>query len=89
MSTINLNIDQLILHGFSRRDAFYISRALQQELTRLIEVSGLPPGFSNEQQFCRMDVGDFKITEGARPEVVGRQIAGRVYSGLRPTQKKA
>lgn len=81
MNNIELNIDQLILQGFSRQDAFYISRALRQELTRMIQEGGLPAHFSNEAQTRRMDAGDFRIKAGAKPEGIGKQIATRVYGG--------
>lgn len=81
MNNIELHIDQLILHGFSRRDAFYIKQSLQQELSRMIQKDGLPTHFQNEAHTRRMDAGEFRIQASAKPEVIGRQIAGQVYGG--------
>lgn len=79
---IDLNIDQLILQGFSKRDAFYIGQAMRQELTRLIQESDLPPGFNANAHFARLNAGSITVAAGAKPEFVGRQIAASVYAGL-------
>lgn len=79
---IELHIEQLMLNGFSRRDAFYIGRAMEQELHRLISEGGIPPNFSGELHLPSLKVSDIQLRKSFSPERIGSQIAGSVHQGF-------
>ena len=80
--SVDLHIEELILHGFSPGDRYAIGDALERELTRLIAEHGVPgldgAGFSAE----RLDVGSFEIGRRARADDVGYKVAESVYRGF-------
>src|SRR5437660_12565937 len=83
---VELHIEELLLHGFSPRDRFAISDALEHELTRLIikgGISGIATG-----TVARLEGGRFKVAQGMRPGAVGRQIAQTLYRGISPAKSE-
>jgi len=85
-NNIELHIEELILHGIAPGDTFRIGQAVQAELTRLLQMHGLPESLSAEAEFGDLSVGQFNVAENARPNAVGNQIAGSVFKGLQRTQ---
>jgi hypothetical protein len=79
---IELEIEELILHGFGAGDRAQIGIAVQQELTRLLSEGGLPSGFGQGGEVPRLDGGTFNVDPGAKAEVVGIQIAQSIYGGF-------
>jgi hypothetical protein len=47
--SINLHIEELILHGFAREERYAIGEALQNELQRLFTTQGLPQSFQEDR----------------------------------------
>ncbi len=80
---IDLHIEELVLEGFRPSDRHRIGAAVERELARLLAERGLPPGFAQGVDMPRLDGGSFVAKPGVRPEVVGRQVAGAVYGGLK------
>lgn len=83
--TIDLRIDELILHGFAARDRHRIAASLERELSRLISQGGpahLPP---NSIQLDRINAGSFRLDPAAGPNHIGRTVAQRVYRQLSPS----
>lgn len=81
---IELNIEELVLHGFQPGDRQRIGLAVQQELSRLFAEQGVPAGLSSGGAVPSLDAGAFNVAPGAKPDAVGQQIASTVYSGLQP-----
>jgi hypothetical protein len=81
VSRIDLTIDELVLHGFPRAGRYRIAEAMQQEMATLIEARGFPPTLDTGE-FAALSAPDVQIPAGARPEVIGRQIALALYEGL-------
>lgn len=77
---VNLRIDALVLHGFSRADGHRATAAFQGELTRLITAHGLPE-FSSTPPHV-IDAGSVRAS-AARPELTGTRAARAVHGGLR------
>jgi hypothetical protein len=77
---IEINIEEVRLHGFSHVDRYRIGQALQLELTRLITEQGLSQSLSQGGEFTQLDGGKFNIVRSSRAEVIGVQIAKSVYS---------
>lgn len=84
---IELHIDQLILEGFSPRDAFYIGRALERRLTYLIQQKGLPTGMNHPLTIPNIDAGQFHFNQKMKPNTIGQQIATSVYNGFNASTK--
>jgi hypothetical protein len=80
---IDLHIEELVLEGFRPADRHRIGAAVERELARLLAERGLPAGLAQGTDLPRLDGGSFEAKPGARPEAVGRQVAGAVYGGLK------
>jgi hypothetical protein len=79
---IELNIDELVLHGFPYKDRLHIGRAVERELSRMISRQGMPPKGMEAREVHRMDGGAFQVTSNAKPKAIGTQVAQAVYRGL-------
>lgn len=79
---IELHIEELVLHGFSTREAYRIRAAVQLEITRLLQEQGLPPAFSVEANMGDLNAGHLNILPNAKAEAVGNDIAHSVYKGF-------
>jgi hypothetical protein len=80
---IELNIEELVLHGFAPGDRYSIGEAVEQELTRLLAERGVPHSLERGGEVANMDGGAFEIAPDSRAQVVGAQVAKAVYRGLR------
>ena len=80
---IELNIEELVLHGFSPGDRHRIGEAVEQELTRLLADRGVPQSLEGGGKVANIDGGAFDVAQGSRAEVVGAQVAKAVYGGLK------
>ncbi|PYP84920.1 MAG: hypothetical protein DMG65_21615 [Candidatus Angelobacter sp. Gp1-AA117] len=84
--SVELHIEELLLRGFSPRDRFAISDAIEHELTRLIGNGGIA-GINAGMAIQRLAGGRFKVAQGMRPGAVGRQIAQTLYRGITPANQ--
>ena len=82
MRSIEVDIEELVLQGFSPGDRYRIGEAVEQELTRLLADRGLPQSLENGGEIASVDGGAFEVTPGSRADVVGAQVAKAVYGGL-------
>jgi len=80
---LELEIEELVLHGFPGVDKDRISRALQMELERLFADEGVPASVQAGGDIARLDGGSYKAEKGASAEQVGVQVARAVYGGMR------
>lgn len=80
--SIELYIEELVLHGFAPGDRYRIGDAVERELARLFAEQGVPPSLVQEAEVARLDAGAFKIAPGARGGAVGAQVAHKVYGGF-------
>ena len=80
--SIELHIEELVLHGFAPSDRYRIAHAVERELARLFADQGLPPSLAQEAEVTQSDAGAFKIASGATAEAVGAQVAHQVYGGF-------
>jgi hypothetical protein len=79
-ASVELQIDAVVLHGFSRSDGHRAAAALQRELTRLVTAHGLPE-FSSATS-AHLDAGTIPAM-AARPELTGIRAARAIHGGLR------
>jgi len=76
---LELNIEELVLDGFSGMDKDRIARALHIELERLFAEEGVPVSIQAGGNVARLDGGSYKADKGASAEQVGVQVARAVY----------
>jgi len=81
-ASVNLHIEELVLHGFSPGDRHGISEAVQAELARLLAQHGAPPKFKWNRQVDSIDAGTFRLRPGPNPNSAGTEIARAVHQGL-------
>ena len=80
--TIELHIEELVLHGFTAYNAHQIGDAIQREITRLLRERRLPSALSADINLERLNAGSFTIQSGAKAEVVGTSIGNAIYQPL-------
>lgn len=80
--SIDLQIEELILHGFAAGDRHRIGAAVERELGRLLSVRGLPAALAQGGERPRLDGGSFELHQHARPEAVGVQVARAIFGGF-------
>ena len=78
-----LNIEELVLHGFTPGDMHRIGKAVEHELTQLLDDRGVPQSLERGRDIGHVDGGAFEVAPGSRAEAVGAQVAKAVYGGLR------
>ncbi len=79
---VQLQIEEIILHGFTMIDRHRISVAVEQELTRLFVEQGVPPTLANGGALAKLDGGAFSVAANAKPQQIGAQVAQAIYKGL-------
>lgn len=81
--TVDVHIEELVLHGFVPGDRRRIAGAVESELTRLMSEAGLPGFSENPPAIGRVNGGAFRVEAGSKPQATGTEIAQAVYRGLR------
>ena len=80
---IELEIEQLVLHGFSPDDQHRISEAVRAELTRQLAEQDTPKSLARDGRISQLDAGSFDVTPDSRADTMGIQVAQSVYQGLK------
>ena len=80
--SIELHIEELVLHGFAPGDRHRIGDAVERELIRLLEGRGLVTPFETAMAMERIDAGSVSVRPGAPVETVGRETARALHRGL-------
>jgi hypothetical protein len=79
---IEINIEELVLNGFSPSDKHRIGNAVKMELSRLFAEKGCPEKFTNGVKIAEINAGEFKTSIQSNPRTTGNQIAQSIYNGL-------
>ena len=80
--SVQLHIDELVLHGFAPGDRYEIGEAVERELARLLGEKDFPILLRSENATDEIRGATFNVTQNAKPLVIGRQIAHAVYQGF-------
>lgn len=88
-AALELHIEELVLHGFPAGHRFGIGDAVQQELARLVAEQGLPGVMAHPVNIDRIDAGTIQVGMGARPRMIGTQLAEKLHQQFTPAQRKA
>jgi hypothetical protein len=80
--SIEVHIEELVLHGFPPGDRHRIGEALERELGRILTEQGVPLSLTQGSEVTRLDGGAFEMPTGSKTELIGAQVAQSVYGGL-------
>ena len=78
--SVELNIEELVLHGFDPANRYAIGDALERELTRLS--SEQPITATEDIEISQLNGGAIDMGTGASAEATGIQLARAIYGGL-------
>ena len=81
---VNLNIERLVLEGFSLRpgEHLLVREAAERELSRLLSAGGVSPQLLSGGAVPRLAAPDIHVAGDADSGAIGRQIARAVYGGI-------
>jgi hypothetical protein len=83
--SIELHIEELVLHGFPHGDRYAIAEAVASEIGQLLmnqSAGGVPTAFTKNSEQERVDAGVFNAAPGWSSKSLGGQIAQTVHRGL-------
>ena len=80
--SVDLHIEELVLHGFRPQDRYRIALAVEQELTQLLSEGDIPSSLVQGGVIPEIDCGDFLMRRGTTPESIGEQVSQNIYGGL-------
>jgi hypothetical protein len=80
--SVELHIDELVMHGFSANDRSAIGDAVERELAQLLDKQNVPISLQSGNTVDEIQGATFNAAQNAKPSVIGRQIAQAVYQGF-------
>jgi hypothetical protein len=80
--SVELHIEELLLHGFHVVNRHRIGEALERELSRLFTEQAVPPAMTREVDHACLDGGTFELRLDSDAEAIGTQLAQAIYGGL-------
>ena len=81
-ASVELHIEELVLHGFTPDDRYAIGGAVERELVRLLGEQGVPSSLRVQSASDEITGAKFVAAQKAKPAVMGQQIAQAVYQGF-------
>lgn len=78
-ASMQLRIEELVLHGFAPSDRYAIGNAVERELARLLGEQGAPISLRSETAADEIRGATFNAAHNAKAPVIGQQIAQAVY----------
>lgn len=81
-TVIDVQIDELVLRGFSGIDRHAVGDALVEELRRLLSDRGKTDLTGSDISRSYVRSGDVDFADGQESGLLGSRIAGSVYAGL-------
>jgi hypothetical protein len=88
-ASYELQIEELVLHGFHTRDRYAIADAVERELTRLLAAPEGPGLARTGARIDRLDGGAFTVKSGSSGSVVGAQVAHALLGSLAASGRKS
>jgi hypothetical protein len=81
-SSLEIHIEELVLHGFTPVDRYRLADAVERELARLFFDQGVPASLAQGGEIPHLNGGRFEVAAGATAEGIGLQVAQGLYGGL-------
>lgn len=80
--SVELHIEELVLHGFEPAHRYTIGEAVERELTRLFTERGAPIAATHDVEIAHLNSGAIEISAGSNAETIGMQLAKAIYGGF-------
>lgn len=80
--SVELHIEELVLHGFAPGDRYAIGDAVQHEIARLLAEPGGAQLLGHSEELSHVDAGSFDVRPNAKPGTIGTQIAAAVHGRI-------
>ena len=80
--SVELHIEELVLHGFEPAHRYAIGEAIEHELTRLFTEHDAPSAIIHDLETARLDGGTLQIDPNSNPEAIGARVARAIYGGM-------
>jgi hypothetical protein len=81
-ANIELQIEELMLHGFAPGDGHSIGESVGRELARLFAEDGVPQSLARASEVGYLDGGRFEMESGLAAEAVGARLARAIHREL-------
>lgn len=81
-SSIDLEIDELVLNGFAAADRHAIGDAFQRELARLLAERGIPQAIAEARETAQLNIESFESATGSDAHAIGAELAKKIYGGF-------
>jgi len=81
-TTIDLRIEELVLHGFSPSEARRVGSTLEVELGRLLGGGDPPQMLAADAEIASIDAGRISSPTTAKPEFTSAELAKAIFGGL-------
>ena len=80
--SVELHIEELVLHGFRASDRYVIGEAVERELAQLFGEQGIPNSLQSDNATDELRGEAFNAAHDMKPPMIGRQIATAVYQAF-------
>jgi hypothetical protein len=77
---VELELEELVLHGFPAADRGRIRAAVERALAARIAEGGLPRELAGGGALARLDGGRFAVERDASPESIGARVAEAIVA---------
>lgn len=81
-SKVEVLIDEVVLHGFSPADRYFIGDALSLEIERRLTEAGQQPFLRQAANRPLINAGRIALPPNAKPAWVGAQVGQAVFGSL-------
>lgn len=81
--SVDLHIEEMMLHGFPAADRYRIGDAVRQELSRLLAEPDGTETLVQSGYRSMIDAGSIKVEPSMTPEAIGGIIAQSLHKGFR------
>ena len=89
--SVEIRIDELVLHGLSAREGREAAEAIERELIRALRELGVPESLSSAIDVERIDAGQVAVPRDQNSKMLGASVGGSIDRALRtlePSEKK-
>ena len=80
--SLELHIEELVLHGFPQVSHAEIARHIEMELSNLLRQGHLPASLVQGGALANLNGGTFDVSPNTTPQALGAQVAQTLYRGL-------
>jgi hypothetical protein len=77
-----VNIDSLVLEGFTIEDGERIKRAVERELSRLLTEQGVPESYGRAHGANNLHGGQIAVRQNSGASSMGERITRTIYRGM-------